>query len=178
MAEIKIYLTNDFHREHLQEASRDLLEQNLVVIDRCRENLEMLSPKLSADIVQTRVRQLVDPYYVSKKVIANWNKREGWVSRMLVKAKAMSYPEHTDSKLGEQLHSINTFTATSAALGFFDTTEARLKTLLRMQAPQQLSFLGYGSFAFVESRILRKAVYNGVFLTNRKPIITPKPFLN
>jgi len=58
-------------------------------------------------------------------------------------------------------------------LGFFYTTEARLKNLLLKKVPQQSSFLGYGSFAFAESRILRKAIFNGVFLTNPKQTVIP-----
>jgi len=176
MPEIKIYFTEDFHTEHLQEASRDLIMKNFQVIDKCVENLQLLSPKLDSEVVHTRVKQYIDPFYVPARIHSEWNKKENWVSRMLVKAKALSYPEHVDSKLGEHLQSIDQFFAVDAALGFFYTAESRLKALLTMKAPHQLSFTGYGAYAYVESRILRKAIFNGVYLTSPKPKIVVTPF--
>lgn len=173
--EVRFYLTPNLHTEHLQEASRDLLEQNLKVADSCVENLQLLSPELDSEVVHTRVKQLVNPRYIPKRILAEWTEKENWVSRMMVSVKAMSYPERTDRKLGEHLHSIDQFTAVEAALGFFYTAEERLKKLLLMNAPQQLSFLGYSAFAYTESRILRKAVFHGVYLTNPDTKITVTP---
>lgn len=173
MAEIKIYLTKELHTEHLQEASRDLIMQNLKVTGKCVENLQLISPLLSPEIVHDRVIQMMNPHYITKKIVSKWTEDENWVSRMMVQARAMVYPEHADIKLSEHLYSIDRFTTMEAALGFLHTVEARLKHLLSMKAPQQLSFLGYGAFAYVESRVLRKAVFNRVFLTNPKIVVPP-----
>lgn len=179
MAEIKIYLTKDLRTDFLHEASRDLISHNLKVTHKCAENLSLLSPKLSSEIVHDRVKQLMAPHYVSKSIVSKWNEKEAWVSRMLVQAKAMAYPEHTDNKLGEHLYPINQFTTVEAALGFLSTTEFRLNNLLSMKVPLQLSFLGYGAFAYAENRVLRKAIFSGSFLTNPKVASPPiKPSVN
>lgn len=166
MADIKIYFSEDLHTGNLQEASRDLLEQNLKVTDKCIENLRELSPILSSDIVHSRVRQYVDPYYVTEDIVSKWNKKESWVTRMLAKTKIISYPEKTDMKLGEHLYSIDRFASVGDALEYFYSAETRLNYLISIKSPEHLSSLKYGAYAFAESRVLRKAVFQGVFLTN------------
>lgn len=171
MTEINNSIKNQ-HTIFLQEASCDLLGQGIKVTQDCIENLQLLSPILSSDMVHGRVEQLIDPYYVRNRTLSRWRRKEGWVSKMLIGAKIMSDPKQTDIKLGEKLHPIEQFESVDAALGFFYATEERLRALLDMKIPEQLNLRGHGVFAYVESRILRMALVKNIFLTNLKQTTT------
>ncbi|MDO8570927.1 MAG: hypothetical protein Q7R97_05060 [Candidatus Daviesbacteria bacterium] len=172
MVEINDSSAKNRHTIFLQEASCDLVGQGIKVTQSCIENLQLLSPILSSDLVHGRVKQLIDPHYVPDRALSKWRRKEGWVSKMLIGAKIMSDPKQTDIKLGEQLHPIKQFESVEAALGFFYATEERLRALLDMKITEQLSLRGHGVFAYTESRILRTALVKNVFLTKLKQTTT------
>lgn len=147
-----IHITPDLHTGHITEASLDLLYTTSQVNRR------------AIDGVKETFSDLSSPRPLPPDIKDRWNKREAWVGRFLHTTRVIQDPWRVDLKLSEFLKR-NTFQEPIDIMLFFLRVQQRLDHLMEANTVDRLEILKLGAYAYVESRILRRALTEGVFLT-------------
>lgn len=161
MAEKVIYINENCHTGQLRDASHELLEKIAGIVSHCQDSLQSIDPSLNPN--PQKIRTALSPVSLSTRLQDVWQKDEVWVVKLLVLAGAMSYPHRANAKIHEMLQPIpfpQTFTDAAA---FLDENQFRVKGLLS-EGVNRLDSLRWAAFAYTESRVLRKAIFDGVCL--------------
>lgn len=160
-----LYLTEDLHTGFLNEASYELLETTLQVTKRLEdlvEEVEMIAPETHS---QGIINGLITPTSLPDSVQQRWDRREVWVGRFLHTVKVISSPERADMKASSLLQQALPLEDVEAVENFLFATRERLNYLRGRRAIRRLGSLKLGAYSYVESRVLRKALFEGVYLT-------------
>lgn len=157
-----IHITPSLHTGHIQEASLDLLhttsQVNGSIADRIKEKFPHLHPKTAG--------VLVNPRILGSGIPERWSHREAWVGRFLHDTRIIRDPWRVDLKLAEFLLNAG-FSESIDILRFFLHAQQRLNHLLEEGTVVRLGILKFGALAYAESRILRRALFEGVYLVNK-----------
>ncbi len=163
-----IYLTPNLHTGHIVEASYALLDISLQITKRMEillEGLAMIDPDyISAEITQA----VLKPTSLPDKIQKVWEHQEWWVSSFLLTARVIRDPKDLDLRLGKLLPTLDPQDPDTAERFLFGSRE-RMDFLLSNRGRTTLDTLNYGTHAFIESRVLRRALNEGVFLTQVDP---------
>lgn len=152
-----IHITPDLHTGHITEASLDLLHTTSQVNERAMDGVKETFSDLSS------------PKPLPPDIKDRWNKREAWVGRFLHTTRVIQDPWRVDLKLSEFLKR-DTFQEPIDIMLFFLRIQQRLNHLMKADTVDRLEILKFGAYAYVESRILRKALSEGVFLTQESEV--------
>lgn len=147
-----IHITPDLHTGHITEASLDLLHTTSQVNGR------------AIDSVKETFSDLSSPRLLPSDIKDRWNKREAWVGRFLHTTRIIQDPWRVDLKLSEFLQR-DTFQEPIDIMLFFLRVQQRLNHLMKANTVDKLEILKFGAYAYIESRLLRRALTEGVFLT-------------
>ncbi len=150
----EIYLRPDLHTGHIAEASLDLLHTASQVTDRAIDDARVDFPNI------------LNPKSLPPGMKGRWNQREKWVGRFLHMAKIIQDPWKVDLRLTEHLQRLCPLLEPTDILVFLRRAQKRINYFLTTDMPlENLGTLGLGTYAYVESRLLRKAMFDGVYLT-------------
>jgi hypothetical protein len=164
MAEQVIHFGQEYHTGHLREAASELFYQGLEVIDSCDKRVRSINPALEQLKTATLLRLALSPQSVPEKTRQKWDKSEAWVTRLLVSAHIMSYPNRAQMKIGEYMDGVSKIESTDEAIGFLNYRRRRLTYFLSDQGQKQFDSLRLASHAFEENYTVRRALNDGVYL--------------
>lgn len=164
-----IYINEGCHTGQLQDASQELAHRTLQIIGRCVENIGLINRTTDPQVLPLKLRSATSDAALSSKTQRVWTNDEKWVARLAVMAGILSYPHRVDLRISEHLSPVSGFSTAAGAILFFSSEAERVRYLLSPQARQRLDSLKFSSFAYVESRVLRRAVFDGVYLTKPTP---------
>ena len=159
-----IYITPDLHTGHIREASYELLDASLQIIRRLERTIEEYAYTDPGAITLGLIQFIINPASLPGRVQMRWDKSEAWVQRFLCTTRVIRNPQHLDERLDILLPSLDPRDPDSAE-GFLFGSRERINFLLSEKGIRLLDSLNYGSHAYIESLVLRKALTKGVFLT-------------
>ena len=164
MPEQVVYFGKEYHTGHLREAAAELLDQDLIIVEACKDRVAQVNPALAPFTTPTLLRLALSPQHVSENTKRLWMKKESWVTRLLVEAHVIRYPHIARMKLGEYMDGITLLPSVDEAQGFLALRSRRLQYFLSGGGQQQFDSLRLATHAFSENYILRRAMYDGVYL--------------
>ncbi|MBI2599322.1 hypothetical protein HYW43_00170 [Candidatus Daviesbacteria bacterium] len=164
MSEYIVYINETCHTGQLRDASHELLEGVSQIVDTCKNNLHEIDPSLGPQSISLKIRAALSSLHLSPKAKESWNKKENSLVKLMVLAGVMSYPQKTNARLHEVLQPVpfpRTFTDASA---FLSDNQFRIHGL-QSDGQRRLDSLRWAAYAYTESAVLRKALYDGICLT-------------
>jgi hypothetical protein len=164
MPEQVVYFGQEYHTGHLREAAAELLDQNLTIVEACKELVIQVNPALAPLTTPTLLRLALSPQHGSETTKGRWQKKEAWVTRLLVEAHVIRYPHIAHMKLAEYMDGIRLLPSVDEAQGFLALRSRRLRYFLSDGGQQHYDALRLATHAFAENYILRRAIYDGVYL--------------
>ena len=154
MLEQVLYFGREYHTGHLREAAAELLDQDLMIIEACKDQVTQVNPALAPFTTPTLLRLALSPQHVSEKAKKQWTKKEAWVTRLLVEAHVIRYPHIAHMKLGEYMDGSTMLPSVDEAQGFLALRSRRLRYFLSDGGQQQLDSFRLATHAFSENYIL------------------------
>lgn len=162
--EAKLYLPRDLDTGHLRYASSELLKWNLDVVDFYMYMVSRIVAIVGNRPAERAIAVALKPNNLREKPKDKWFETESKVAALLIHIGAMRNPELTDTKIIESSLPVPSFDTASGALQFLKRTFSRLSSLFSPEEVQRLGSLRQMGTAYAESRILRKAVFDRVYL--------------
>jgi hypothetical protein len=159
-----VFFGKEYHTGHLREAAAELLDQDLTIIEACKDRVTQVNPAVAPFTTPTLLRLAISPQHVPEKAKRQWRKKESWVTRLLVDAHVIRYPHIAHMKLGEYMDGVGMLSSVDEAQGFLALRSRRLQYLLSDRGQRQLDSLRLATHAFAENYILRRAIDDGVYL--------------
>jgi hypothetical protein len=164
MPENILFFGKEYHTGHLREAATELLDQDLKIVSAFAPKIDQVNPAIAPFSTPTLLRLVISPQQVSEKTHQQWRKRESWVTRLLVETHIIRYPHIAHMKLVEYMDSSNVLSSVEEAQGFLALRSRRLQYFLSDRGQNQTDALRLATHAFTENYILRRAMYDGVYL--------------
>lgn len=162
--EVKLYLTGDLDTGHLRHASSELLKWNLDVVDFYMYMVSRIVAIVGNRPAEKALVVALNPNNLKEKAKNKWFGTESKVAALLLYIGAMRNPGLTDTKIAEASRPIPPFNTAPEALQFLKLAFSRLYSLLSPEEVQRLGSLRRTGVAYAESRILRRAIFNSVYL--------------
>lgn len=158
----ELYIARGLHTGHIWEASLDLLHTSSQITGRAIDDVETHFPNLQPGTMKGVLNSKSFPPGMRNR----WSQREARMGRILHTAKVIQDPWKVDLGLIMHLQRIEMFQETIDILVFLRRAQKRIIYFLTTDMPlENLGTLGLGIYAYVESRLLRRAVFDGVYLT-------------
>src|SRR3954469_4109751 len=164
MPEQVLFFGKEYHTGHLREAAAELLDQDLIIVEACKQRIAQINPAVEPYTTPTLLKLALSSHHVADKAKRQWRKRESWVTRLLVEAHVIRYPHISHMKLGEYMDGITMLPSVDEAQGFLALSSRRLQYFLSDRGQQQLDALRLATHAFSENYVLRRAIEDGVYL--------------
>jgi hypothetical protein len=164
MPERVLFFGKEYHTGHLREAAAELLDQDLTIVEDCKQRVAQINPAIEPFTTPTLLRLALSAQHVPEKSKRQWRKRESWVTRLLVDAHVIRYPHISHMKLGEYMDSTTRLPSVAEAQGFLALSSRRLQYFLSERGQWQLDALRLATHAFSENYVLRRAMEDGVYL--------------
>lgn len=175
MARRELYIdgAGTYRTGQLRDASCDLLFAACRVVDRCSElatggGVQPLPVTKYGTIIGV-VREQPNYTRALGKSWRRWNQAEAWVGRMLYATKILDNPQLVDQTYHDSLRLPPRAFGSGMTTGFFEATKERLRLLLSDAVQKELDSLRLGCYAYLESRVLRKTVFEGVYRLEPRP---------
>lgn len=156
-----IHITPDLHTGHITEAALDLTHTASQINERM---VNFSKTHFSRITHPTTINALMHAKALTPSTKTNWDQREARLGRLLRAAKIIQGPWKVDSNIDNALLRVN-FQEPIDILLFLFRAQGRLDKLMDKDFFGKLDTLRFGAYAYVESRILRRAVFEGVYLT-------------
>src|SRR5688500_8088634 len=163
MNEQVLFFGKEYHTGHLREAAAELLDQDLTLVEACKERVTKINPALEPYTAKTLLRLAISQHHVSEKTKRQWRTKEAWVTRLLVDAHVMRYPHIAQMKLAEYMDEVTSLPSIDEAQGFLTLRSRRLQYFLSAAGQQRFDSLRLAAHAFAENYVLRRAMYDGVY---------------
>jgi hypothetical protein len=164
MNEQVLFFGKEYHTGHLREAAAELLDQDLIIVESCKERVAKVNPALAPYTATTLLRLAISQQHISDKTRGQWIKRESWVTRLLVDAHVIRYPHIAHLKLAEYMDGVTRLPSVDEAQGFLTIISRRLQYFLSDAGQWQFDSLRLATHAFSENYVLRRAIHDGVYL--------------
>ncbi|RJP47744.1 MAG: hypothetical protein C4584_00070 [Armatimonadetes bacterium] len=131
-------------------------------------------------IKPSRLRLAASPGQISLSTRDKWDGAEGDLFKLLKAAHVLRSSHQLRIKLSEFLVESPQFNSVTEALLFFEFARDRITHLLDASIEKRLDCLRLASYSYIESSILRRAIFEGVYLTKqfRTQTYTPVVTLN
>lgn len=163
--EAKLYLTGDLDTSHLRYASSELVKRGLDVVDFYMYMVSRIAAIVGNHPAEKAVAVALKPENLKERPRNKWFETESKVAALLIHIGAIRNPELTDTKIAESSRPIPSFATAQDALQFLKLAFSRLSCLLSPEEVQRLGSLKRTGVAYTESRILRQAIFSGIYLT-------------
>ncbi len=163
MPEGIVYVNESFHTGLVKEATLELIDRQQKVLDVCIDKITMLKVVLGSEAASSIVRGVINGGVIPTRIRRKWLRGEMWVGRFLTEAKVnpeLSNPLPNDS----EAEKIPNQQGLSTAEEFLKLSQDALDFLLKNQPPHRFDSLTWSSYAYTESRLLRRALYQGVII--------------
>lgn len=167
MNEALIYLGNNLNTKQLRSASYELNNWCLDVVDYCSFRVKQVDPR-KPDMIPLALRIATGSGNLPTKTRDRWQTAEERLFYLLRSVTKTSSPAKVALKLSELLQPIPPFRNYQEAFLFFDNTENRVLFLLSPEGQARLDSLKIVAASYIESLVLRRAVFEGVYLTKPK----------
>lgn len=164
MSERVIYINENCHTGQLRDASHELLVKVSRVVGTCKDSLYEIDPSLESQAIPLKIKKALSHLHLSSKIKSSWKKDENWVVKLMVLAGAMSYPHRTNARIHEMLQPVKFPSTFTEAAAFLADNQFRLDGLLS-DGRRRLDSLRWAAYAYTESTVLRRAIFDGVCLT-------------
>lgn len=161
-----LYINPNLHTGHIIEAAEELLDLTLEITRREETLLDKSAKIIGPASVTAETTLAVFRIPLPGRTERKWSRKENWVGNFLYSAKIIHSPERLDRRLKESLSSLDPDDPDTAERFLFGSRE-RIKYLLEGLKKHRLDTLRYGAYAYIESRVLRMATTEGVFLTKQ-----------
>lgn len=162
--EALLYLNEHLHTGHLRHASSELVKRLQDVVDFYMERVVHIEPIPENCLPPLIIRKALSPGNLKGSTKGKWSTTEECLRDLLIDLRIFKNPHIVDYKIDRTLSHLPEFHTTKEALLFLRATFGRLNYLLSDTAQQRLDSLKLGGYAYVESRVLNKAVFSGVYL--------------
>lgn len=162
--EAKLYLTGDLDTGRLQYASSELLKWKLDVVDFYMNMVSRIVAIVGSRPAERAIAVALNPENLKERPRNKWFETEFKVAALLIHIGAMRNPGLTDTKIIESSRPVPSFDTAPEALQFLKRTFSRLSSLLSPEEVQRLGSLRQMGAAYAESRILNRAIFDGVYL--------------
>lgn len=162
--EAKLYLPRDLDTGRLRYASSELLKRNLDVVDFYMYMVSRITAIVGSRPAEKAIAVALNPNNLKEKPKNKWLETESKVAALLIHIGAMRNPGLTDTKIAESSRPIPSFDTAQDALQFLKLAFSRLSSLLSPEEVQRLDSLRQMGTAYAESRILNRAIFDGVYL--------------
>ncbi len=162
--EAKLYLPGNLDTGHLRYASSELIKRNLDVVDFYMHMVSRITAIVGNRPAEKAIAAALKPNNLKGKTKNKWFETESKVAALLIHIGAMRNPELTDIKIIEASRLVTSFDTAPNALQFLKLAFSRLFSLLSPEEIQRLGSLKRAGTAYAESRILRRTVFDSVYL--------------
>lgn len=160
-----VYITDYCHTGHLKEAANELNSRSREVGEYCVYRLGQVDPREKPEYIPLSLRLAVSPGDLPKKDREEWQKAERELMMLMKAAHIMRSLVRTEMRLGEMLQEVPPFLTYHDAFLFFKSANWRLDYLLSPQICQRLDTARFASYSFIESWALKRAIFEGKYLT-------------
>ena len=162
---VSLYINEVLSVRELRQAAVDLVEVNQRIVTEHARRITEINPSLSNLPLQTLVRTAFLDQYIPDKWKAQKRKAGIWVTKMLVSAGSITYPETTKRKILEQMDSMERFPHLKKVSEYTNLTLRRHAFLQTSFNNPAISTIHYGIAAFAEDLIVEK-MHQGKFFYN------------
>lgn len=158
-----LHLNEHLHTGHLRDASSELVKRMQDIVDFYGDRVSRVARVVGHHSAGRAIKEALNPNSLKEKAERKWTDREKQVTAILLAIKVMQDPHLVDFKLSEISTPVSPFEDAYKALEFLNLTFDRLESLLS-DKPRGLGTLGRTWNVYVESRLLKRAIFNGVYL--------------
>lgn len=162
--ETLLYLKENLHTGHLQHVSSELTKWVLEVLDFYKDRVSRVARIAGHHSAGHAIQEALHPDRLKERVKRRWIDREIQVSALLLAIKVMRDPHFVDLKLSEVSTPIPPFEDAYEALKFLDLAFCRSEDLLQDKF-QRLGTLKTTGSVYAESRLLKRAIFDKVYMT-------------
>lgn len=127
--------------------------------------LQMLRGGAKELLFPLRLRLAVSQGQLSLAERAKWEEAEMDLFKVLKAVHVLRSSEKVEMKLSEFLTQSPQFYNATDALLFFEFARDRIANLLDANTQKKLDSLRIASYSYIESLLLRRAIFEGVYLT-------------
>lgn len=164
MAEAILYLNENCHTGHFREASYELNNRTRDIADKCLSHIGQINPVDNPKYLFLKMRMATGPGSFRLNELSKWKDTEEELAKLLRIAHLCRNPQHIWILLSEHLPHVDILDNFPDARGYFSLSTERIGYLLSEKAKNRLGSLKLASYSYTESLILRKAVYQGIYL--------------
>lgn len=159
-----LHLNEHLHTGHLRDASSELVKRMQDIVDFYMDRVSVVEPIPENCLPPLIIRKALSPGNLKRSTRGKWSTTEERLGDLLIDLRIFRNPNIVDYKIDRFLFRLPEFHTTKDALLFLRSTFGRLNYLLSDNIQQRLDSLRLGSYAYVESRVLNRAVFSGVYL--------------
>lgn len=168
MSELKLFVNEKHHTGEYREATRELLDSGIQVVERCVNNVRDFHGMWDGHpgAIDWPLRRFTSSKdFVGDRLRHRWERNEKRILGILVfELKRMGLGSPVDERLMDSLIQLELFNNTFSALKFWRYAEERMHFLQSERADETLGTISLVSYSYIESRLLDLAL-RGVYLT-------------
>lgn len=167
MSEGLLYITDNLHTGNIRHASSELDKRTLDIAHECTYRVGQVAAMGEAKglVYPLRLRLAVSQGQLSLAERSKWERAEMNLFGVMKSAHVLESPSKVQMKLSEFLTESPQFYNATDALLFFEFARDRIANLLDTNKQKKLDSLKVASYSYVESLLLRRAIFEGVYLT-------------
>jgi len=160
-----VFITDHCHTGHLKAASYELNNRSRDIAEQCVYRIGQVDPVKSPKHISLNLRLAVSRGSLPEKDKEKWQGAEKELVKLMKTAHIMKSLIRAEMRLGEMLQEVPQFLSFQEAFLYFKSTSWRLDYLLSSQARQRLDSARLVSYSFLESWVLRRAIFEGIYFT-------------
>lgn len=165
MKEAVVYINSDQHTGHIKDAARELTDRCGEVVERCLLGINQVDPIYVVPHIPFRLKIAVRLPELRQSEKEKWLKSEDVVGSILRQIGINYKPLTIMLKLAEHLDQVPQLLTYQDARGYFGYTKRRLLHLDDQETQRKLGTIRHAAYSLVESVVLKRAVFEGVYLT-------------
>ena len=160
-----MYINPDQHTGHIKDAARELTDRCGDIVERCLLGIDQVDPTYAVPHIPLRLKIAVRLPELRQSERDGWLRSEDVVGLILRQVGIHYKPFTTKLNLAERLDQVPQLITYQDAWGYFGYTKRRLLHLADQETQRQLGTVKHAAYSLVESVILKRAVFEGVYLT-------------
>lgn len=160
----EIYLKENFHTGQLRHASIELTKYNLDIADFYSDQIRKIEPIPENCLPGLIIREALSPGHLKQTLRIRWEETEVKLMEFLRNLKFIQNPDATDKNIQKWFHHEPIFQTTREAKSFMEIMQRRLNLLLSEKTQKRLDAIKHAGYAYMESRVLKLAIFNGIYL--------------
>lgn len=169
MSEGLVYITDNLHTGNIRHASSELDKRTADIAHECTYRIGQVATieggVAKGLLFPLRLRLAVSQGQLSLAERAKWEEAEMNLFGVLRTAHVLQSVSKVQMKLSEFLTQSPQFYNATDMLSFFEFARDRITNLLDPNTQKKLDSLRIASYSYVESLLLRRAIFEGVYLT-------------